>query len=562
MNSNRAMSNVSQTVSVSQPGQEKELVVQPRLENVLNQKHSTTIDTSSDDSQSRYRISVEVVFLAVIVILAAVLRVYHLSDVSLWYDEACSWRISQYPWTEMWSAIAHDAHPPLYYLMLRGWTAVWGNEPATLRALSIVFGLATVCATWGLVRSLSVKSQPSKFVNGTPLLAALLIAINPLQIEMSQEARPYTLGTFLAVLAASFLMRTTGPKASLVPWTGFGLCATGLSLTHYYGLWTVGALFLYATGLVIASRKDVKHRRTMFVGYALSLLIFLLCWLPWWSTFLFQHSRAVDQLWMKPLTVEAVLKTTFKAIAGGKHSDLRELLVGFAALGWVSIGLLMLASRRSADRLLGLCLLGPVVATVLYSLCVRNILGVRYLIFAQTFLLISVALLIGRIRSSALRFLSLFVVVGWSLFWTYELRQQREFSSRFPGAIETAAEINRVVGPDQPCIASSPFIFTLLFPYIGEDVSFAVRYSKDYEHDLLSGPSIRRSDFENVDSILQSQLQSRIWTIGATGLFGNHSQVRVPDAYEFISEKRFAERYGYRIDYVLREYKLREGFHE
>ncbi len=562
MTLNRAVSELPPIFPASQQVQEKEVAVQPQAVSAPSQEHFCSIDVAPVAPRVGRRASMEVVSLIVIVIVAAVLRINHLSDVSLWYDEACSWRISQYPWAGMWTAIAHDAHPPLYYLILRAWSAFWGNEPATLRALSIVFGLATVCATWSLVRSLPVKKQTPQFLEGTPLLAALLIAINPLQIEMSQEARPYTLGTFLAVLAAFFLIRTTKPKFSLLPWIGFGVCAAGLSMTHYYGIWTVVALFLFATGIVISGRNDLKHRRMVFSGYALSLLLVFLCWVPWWSTFLFQHSRAVEQLWMEPLTVEMFLETSFKAVAGGKHSALWNPLVGFAGLVWISIGLLMLKSRRDADRLLGLCLLGPIVAAVLYSVCIRNILGVRYFIFAQTFLLVSVASLIGRIKPSLLKNLCLFGVIGWSLFWTYQLRQQREFSSRFPGAIQTAVTINADVGADQPCIASSPFIFTLLTPYIDKDVSFVVRYGKDFDHDLLSGPSIRRGDFENVDSILRLQQQSRIWTIGAIGLFGHHSQVQVPDSYKFISEKRFAERYGYRIDYVLREYKLRKGEHE
>lgn len=59
-----------------------------------------------------------------ILLLAALLRFYNLSGQSLWADEGNSAALAQQDVTEIARRTAFDIHPPLYYWLLKGWTAV------------------------------------------------------------------------------------------------------------------------------------------------------------------------------------------------------------------------------------------------------------------------------------------------------------------------------------------------------------------------------------------------------------------------------------------------------
>jgi hypothetical protein len=47
--------------------------------------------------------------LAAVVGIGLLLRTQHLSDLTMHFDECCSWKISQFPWDEMIDAVSRDA---------------------------------------------------------------------------------------------------------------------------------------------------------------------------------------------------------------------------------------------------------------------------------------------------------------------------------------------------------------------------------------------------------------------------------------------------------------------
>jgi len=73
--------------------------------------------------------------LGLILLLAFALRVYRLEHQDIWGDEALSIHISKMALTEIPTAGA-SVHPPLYYLLLHGWTRLSGWSPYALRYLS------------------------------------------------------------------------------------------------------------------------------------------------------------------------------------------------------------------------------------------------------------------------------------------------------------------------------------------------------------------------------------------------------------------------------------------
>lgn len=121
-----------------------------------------------------------------IILLAFALRWHNLTDHSLWFDEAMSvhWaKQNVAKIIEVGFTLQEDRLPPLYYLMLKGWSHVFGLTEAGIRSLSVFMGVLLVPVTLNLAQRL--------FNRRVAWLAGLLVAVNPFLIWYSQEARMY-----------------------------------------------------------------------------------------------------------------------------------------------------------------------------------------------------------------------------------------------------------------------------------------------------------------------------------------------------------------------------------
>lgn len=95
----------------------------------------------------------------------------------------------------------HDPqHPPLYYVLAKGWVQLWGDSVFTLRGLSVFFGVLALPALYWLMRELAATRRAA-------LLAVLLLCVSPLMILYSQEAREYALWALTLLLSSAALLR-------------------------------------------------------------------------------------------------------------------------------------------------------------------------------------------------------------------------------------------------------------------------------------------------------------------------------------------------------------------
>jgi uncharacterized membrane protein len=96
-------------------------------------------------------------------------------------------------------AIEDPQHAPIYYLILRAWTATAGNSVPLRRMPSALFGtLAILAAGW-----LGVELAGP--VVG--LIFALLVAVSPFQVIYSQQAREYSLWVAALAFSSALLLR-------------------------------------------------------------------------------------------------------------------------------------------------------------------------------------------------------------------------------------------------------------------------------------------------------------------------------------------------------------------
>jgi mannosyltransferase len=123
-----------------------------------------------------------------------------------------------------------ESNPPLYYGLAWGWAKEFGTDEVGLRSLSALFGAATVPVGYLIGRQLATRRAG--------LTLAALIAVNPMLIWYSQEARSYALLVFFGALALFFFVRVldTGRGRDLAWWA----LASALALcSHYFAVFAV-----------------------------------------------------------------------------------------------------------------------------------------------------------------------------------------------------------------------------------------------------------------------------------------------------------------------------------
>jgi hypothetical protein len=226
---------------------------------------------------------------ALLAVLAAslALRAHRLDGQSLWYDEGNSARIAERSVQLIIEGAAGDIHPPLYYLLLHAWRAVFGETEFALRLLSAVCGSLLVAFTGLLGREL--------FGRRAGLIAAALAAVAPFAVYYSQEARMYVLLALEAAAATWALARLSSrgltppaerrPAGWRVPAAVYALATVAGLYTHYaypFVMLAQGACFL--AWLLAGSRRRARDLAFYAALNAGAVALFL----PWLPTALHQ----------------------------------------------------------------------------------------------------------------------------------------------------------------------------------------------------------------------------------------------------------------------------------
>jgi mannosyltransferase len=150
-----------------------------------------------------------------------------------------------------------ESNPPLYYVLAWGWAKAFGSGEVAVRSLSAIFGAATVPLAYCAGRELASRRAG--------LIAAALVAVNPMLIWYSQEARSYALLVFFGAASLVFFARAlrTRQGRDLALWA----LASALALcSHYFAVFAVA---IEALWLLVALRSDWRRVLPAIGGIAL-----------------------------------------------------------------------------------------------------------------------------------------------------------------------------------------------------------------------------------------------------------------------------------------------------
>ncbi len=239
-------------------------------------------------------------FIIVVLVLGIFFRFVNLDRKIYWLDEAyTSLRISGYTEAEVAQEItevkdigAHDLlkyqriNPeksvvdtiqglakeepqltPLYFVIARFWSQLFGSSVATARASAAFISLlAFPCIYW-----LCLELFESPLIGW---VAVALLAVSPFNVLYAQEARQYSLWTVTILLSCAAILRAMRVKTK----TSWGIYGVTVALGFYAHL--LFALVAGGQGIYVLVTERLKFSRSV-KAYLLSSIAGLIAFSPW-----------------------------------------------------------------------------------------------------------------------------------------------------------------------------------------------------------------------------------------------------------------------------------------
>jgi len=308
--------------------------------------------------------------------LAASLRFYHIGANSLWVDEVLTARAVELPFSDILrNAIRENSVPPLFFWACHLIVRAVGESEASLRFISALGGSLTIPIFFLLMREITAGPMAA-------CLSACLLAVNPLHVWFSQEARPYALMTFFGCLSLLFLARGLR-KETLADWFG---CVAGL--TSAFMAHTLGLIFVVAAWCWLALRKNKASDLRAFGAVT---LVFALCAAPFLIAI--GSRKAVSHAPPREASAFELPYALFTFVAGysfgptprdiqnlGAMGAVKAHAIQTALAGVIGMGLagLILTRHRPQTNLLWLVLLLSLILPLVGSRLTDHPFNVRY----------------------------------------------------------------------------------------------------------------------------------------------------------------------------------------
>lgn len=299
---------------------------------------------------------------------------------SVWYDESCTAAMIRHPFGEIWRlTAASDANPPLYYLMLKGVTLLFGSDLPVLRLFSSLGVFSLLLLGIGPVRRL--------FGRRTSILFCLLVICAPVMIYAAMDIRMYSWAMLFvtgSALSAQAVLEGGGRREWLA-FTGYSIAG---AYTHYYALLGIILIGLYVAGFLLFSRQRC------LTSCSLVLIVAVTAYLPWAGNLMGQIAAVSQQFWIQPPTARNLaggyLLFPLRGTIDGVYTlPLLAVVLAAALPGYLK--LYRASSQAGGSSLYLAVYLLTIITGVTVSWLFRPVLVHRYLIPVAGLLFVSLA---------------------------------------------------------------------------------------------------------------------------------------------------------------------------
>ncbi len=300
-----------------------------------------------------------------IFLLALILRLWGLSEADLGADAVLSLETALKP--DVPAVISHvrEVHQgasPLDFILLHLWIGLAGASNLSVQIPALVWSLLGLLAAWRLAARL--------FGERTALWALFILAISPMHVYFSQEARYYALFMFLSTTALLLYFHISDdarPSRLLI----FAAVAIAGLYAHYFMAIVLALIWFHALSSFVFSGPQRRSKaRRMFVSLSLSLILSGLAFLPWYVyKAAGEYMNATRNFGLESLSVYGRALVEFSGTGFINHrADILPAIFGLIFFG---VGIVILHRDRSEALILPAGMLLSLVAV--YYVCFRFI---------------------------------------------------------------------------------------------------------------------------------------------------------------------------------------------
>lgn len=450
---------------------------------------------------------------------------------SVWFDEAYSILLAKQPIGELLRLTALDTHPPLYYVLLKGWAGIFGWSELSLRGASVGSMVLAIIIGGLLLR----RMFGSKLAIG----GLLLVMIAPLVLRYGFEIRMYADAALAGVAATYALYSAWQSQGQKRAWwlVAYGvLVAVGTYLLYYLAfLWIAHVVWLLY--IHIKRKQPWKKLVPYIAAYAGAVLLFL----PWLPTFLAQTSNGALAPIGQPLNLDQLLGiATFNTL----YQPPYMMSIGLTVVAIAIVAAFIWAVPRARQELKGksdevvllIMYIGVPIVLLMGVSLVRSMYTERYL----SHVAIGLILLLGVVVAAAVQHAgrekqravwALGIIYGALLIGTVQLTLLGNFNFQrlqTPTVKQAAASLE-ACAPGRRLLVADPYVMTELGYYLPDCQIYFVS-----QWDTLGGgyAPYSGSKYQVKDiNILNDQRVTYVF-------YGTPDQL-MPDRYKEVSRETF-----------------------
>jgi len=323
------------------------------------------------------------VFFLIIIITAILLRSYNIGY-NFDGDEVGSVSASSSTFSHMIERAVEDrSHPPLHLALLFVWIKFLGNSEASVRIFSIVVSFLFLIIVYRLALLLM------------PVWAALFVlslyALSPFFIYYGQQARPYSLLSFLSAISFYLLLKYQNKPSSIkAVWYSF-TCAA-LLYTSYLSVFILIPQFIYAAFFNKKGRKKL-----VFCGAIGALTI--LFWI-FFSSLLQNVGRLEEKIsWLEKPNLLSFINIYIEPFGWSPFPSASKWLLCIISLILISLIIKWkVINRRNVILLIALAFFGPVLIFIISVYGSLSIWASRQMIGEITFYIILLGIAFSTLR--------------------------------------------------------------------------------------------------------------------------------------------------------------------
>ncbi|MBD5384673.1 MAG: glycosyltransferase family 39 protein [Ruminococcaceae bacterium] len=202
------------------------------------------------------------------------------------YDSAYQYWLTVQTPSEIARLIPEDYSPPLYTIIIKLWTLMFGGNLCAMRSASLI-------AMWGMF-FLSAFPIRRAFGNKVSVLCTVFFFFSSINYILVPEIRPTVFAYFFVTAACvyGYLAYLEDKIYAHICFAVFSLCAM---YTHNIGMLAALAFYITALAVVLIVKEYKKFKKFLISG-----VVCAVCYMPWLTVVFKQAGNVQRHYWSTP----------------------------------------------------------------------------------------------------------------------------------------------------------------------------------------------------------------------------------------------------------------------